>query len=78
MVAPGMVHTPMIAHRLDSEAAFEAFKQQLPLPLDRPAKPEELAELFAFLASPQNSYLVGQHIYADGGTEAFVRGKERY
>jgi NAD(P)-dependent dehydrogenase (short-subunit alcohol dehydrogenase family) len=78
MVAPGMVHTPMIAHRLDTKEAFEAFKRQLPLPLDRPARAEELGELLAFLASPQNSYLVGQHIYADGGTEAFVRGQARF
>lgn len=77
-VAPGMVRTPMIAHRLETKESYEAFKRQLPLPLDRPAGPEELAELFAFLASPQNSYLVGQSIYADGGTEAVVRGAERY
>jgi NAD(P)-dependent dehydrogenase (short-subunit alcohol dehydrogenase family) len=73
MVAPGMVDTPMIAHRLHDPAAFEAFKQQMPLPLGRYAQPGELAELIAFLAGPANSYLVGQQIFADGGTEAHAR-----
>lgn len=78
MVAPGMVDTPMIAHRLATRESLEEFKKQLPLPIDRFAQPEELAELLTFLTSPQNSYLVGQNIYADGGSEAVVRGKERF
>ena len=76
-VAPGMVDTPMIAHRLNTRENYEEFKRLLPLPIDRPARPEELAELLAFLASPANSYIIGQNIYADGGTEAVVRGPER-
>lgn len=73
MVAPGMVDTPMIAHRLHDPAEFEALKRQLPLPLGRYAQPGELAELIAFLAGPANSFLVGQQIFADGGTEAHAR-----
>lgn len=73
MVAPGMVDTAMIAHRLKDAAAFAEFKKQMPLPLGRYAQPEEVAQLIAFLASPENSYLVGQHIFADGGTEAIAR-----
>lgn len=74
-VAPGMVETPMIAHRLATQEALDEFKRLMPLPVDRVGKPEELAQLLVFLASPENSYLVGQNIYADGGTEAVMRGK---
>lgn len=73
MVAPGMVDTPMIAHRLRDPVDFEAFKKQLPLPLDRYAQPEEIAMLLRFLSSPDNSYLCGQHIFIDGGSEALKR-----
>jgi NAD(P)-dependent dehydrogenase (short-subunit alcohol dehydrogenase family) len=78
MVAPGMVDTPMVARRLHDPAAFAEFKTQMPLPLDRYGQPGEVAELLIFLASEVNSYLVGQHIFIDGGTEALVRGARRY
>lgn len=77
-VSPGIVDTPMTAHRLRDSRSFAEFKQLLPLPIDRYALPDELAHLFAFLTSPENSYLVGQNIYADGGTEALVRGPEQF
>ena len=77
-VAPGMVDTPMIAHRLATRESYEEFKRAMPLPVDRPAKPEELAKIYIFLASPDNSFIVGQNIYADGGTEAVARGPQRY
>lgn len=77
MVAPGMVDTPMVSHRLHDPAAFAEFKKHLPTRLDRFAGPEEIAQLLVFLASPANSYLVGQHIFIDGGAEAYVRGPRR-
>jgi glycine/D-amino acid oxidase-like deaminating enzyme len=38
------------------------------------ATPEEVAELLVWLASPANSLVVGQVIFADGGAEALGRG----
>jgi glucose 1-dehydrogenase len=37
------------------------------IPVGRVATPEELAPLFAFLASDESSYIIGQTIYACGG-----------
>ena len=44
----------------------------MPIPLGRWAEPEEIADLVLALLSPAANYLVGQHIFADGGTEALI------
>ncbi len=38
------------------------------IPMGRPAEPEELAELIAFLVSPRAAYLTGTEFVIDGGT----------
>ncbi len=37
------------------------------VPLKRLGKPEEIAEVAAFLVGPQNTYITGQNIIVDGG-----------
>ncbi len=63
-VAPGYVLTPMQRAEYSSEM-LEAVNRKIPL--GRHAQPEEVAALFAFLASDDAAYLNG-HVYViDGG-----------
>jgi NAD(P)-dependent dehydrogenase (short-subunit alcohol dehydrogenase family) len=66
-VAPGYVLTPMQRAEYSDEM-LEALNRKIPL--QRHAQPEEVAALFAFLASDDATYLTG-HVYViDGGETA--------
>jgi len=45
----------------------EAFMQEIPIPIKRFAKPEEIAEAVCWLLSPAASYVVGHTLVVDGG-----------
>lgn len=66
-VCPGYVLTPMQEAEYTPEM-LEAVNQKLPL--GRHARPEEVAALFAFLASSEARYITGQGICIDGGETA--------
>ncbi|UXJ50287.1 SDR family oxidoreductase [Pseudomonas citronellolis] len=76
-IAPGVIETPMTADLLASSEGRAQLDRLVPRPIGRNGQPEEVAELLAFLASPQNSYMVGQLIFVDGGTEALTRSTDR-
>lgn len=59
-VAPGFVETDMTKD-LDEEALKKM------IPMKRFAKPEEIAEVVAFLASPGAGYITGEVINVNGG-----------
>jgi meso-butanediol dehydrogenase / (S,S)-butanediol dehydrogenase / diacetyl reductase len=63
-VAPGYVLTPMQRAEY-TDAMLEEVNQKIPL--RRHAKPEEIAALFAFLASDDAAYATGQVFTIDGG-----------
>jgi NAD(P)-dependent dehydrogenase (short-subunit alcohol dehydrogenase family) len=63
-VAPGYVLTPMQRAEYSDEM-LEAVNQKIPL--RRHAQPEEIAGLFAFLASDDAAYATGQVFVMDGG-----------
>jgi len=66
-VAPGYVLTPMQRAEY-SEEMLEAVNRKIPL--RRHATPEEIAGLFAFLASDDAGYLTGNVYVIDGGETA--------
>jgi len=74
-VCPGWVRTPMgdhdmdelgHTHGVDREGAYELAHRHHPL--GRPAQPEEIADVIAFLASPRAGYVSGATVMVDGGT----------
>ena len=66
-VCPGYVLTPMQEAEYTPEmlAATNA-----KIPIGRHARPEEIASLFAFLASDEGAYFTGATISLDGGETA--------
>lgn len=64
-VAPGYVLTPMQRAEY-TDAMLEEVNRKVPL--RRHAKPEEIAALFAFLASEDAAYITG-HVYTCDGAE---------
>ncbi|RLA86490.1 MAG: 3-oxoacyl-ACP reductase [Deltaproteobacteria bacterium] len=62
-VAPGIIETAM-TEGLPEEMKAEALKR---IPLGRLGKPEEVAYLHLFLASPESDYITGQVFVIDGG-----------
>jgi len=63
-VAPGWVLTDMTRHVFEGAAAADALR---PIPLGRPARPEEIAAPVAFLASDLASYICGEILCVNGG-----------
>ena len=61
VVAPGIIATDMI------EGSFDAETIKQIVPMKRAGKPEEVADLVAFLASAQAAYISGQVISINGG-----------
>jgi 3-oxoacyl-[acyl-carrier protein] reductase len=63
-VCPGYIVTPL-AESLDGPAFMEAYRQSLPL--RRLGRPEDVAGLFAFLASDDAAFITGETVVIDGG-----------
>jgi NAD(P)-dependent dehydrogenase (short-subunit alcohol dehydrogenase family) len=68
-VCPGMVETPMTQWRLDVPELRAQVEAKIPM--GRVARPEEIAEAVAVLASDQLTYINGLAFVVDGGWTAW-------
>ena len=76
-LAPGIVDTPMwetidrqMASLWDLPKGKPMQNRVNVVPMQRPAQPEEVANVALFLASDEADYMTGQTLYIDGGDSA--------
>jgi NAD(P)-dependent dehydrogenase (short-subunit alcohol dehydrogenase family) len=67
-VSPGWFPSLMNQQVMDADRQKKILSR---MPLHRYGKPEELAAMICFLASPAASYITGQDFSVDGGALAF-------
>jgi NAD(P)-dependent dehydrogenase (short-subunit alcohol dehydrogenase family) len=73
-IAPGYIETPMTAAVADDPTYGDAIKQFVAsIPIGRPGQPEDIANLIAFLLSPEAAFIAGSLIYCDGAHDAMMR-----
>jgi glucose 1-dehydrogenase len=68
-VGPGAIITPINDAWIHDEDAKRNVESHIPM--GRAGTPEEIAAVFAFLASDEASYITGQTLYACGGLTLF-------
>jgi glucose 1-dehydrogenase len=68
-IGPGAILTPINDAWKDDPKARHGVEEHIPM--GRAGRPEEIASVFAFLASDDASYITGQTIYVCGGLTLF-------
>jgi glucose 1-dehydrogenase len=64
-IAPGAIETPINKNLLNDPAKLKSVLENIPL--KRLGKPEDVASVAAFLASPDADYVTGTTYFVDGG-----------
>jgi glucose 1-dehydrogenase len=75
-VGPGAIITPINnswIHDAEKRGGVESH-----IPMGRSGEPEEMAAVFAFLASDEASYITGQTIFACGGLTLFPEFRDNW
>jgi len=67
-LSPGPVMTPLQREAYPTEKLLEARNKAIPM--NRHGTPEEMARVAIFLASDDSSYITGEDIKVDGGSQA--------
>ena len=75
-VAPGSVDTPMLRDAINLDPNPAALNREVNAmhPLGRRARPEEVANVIAFLLSEQASFMTGETVRVDGGLMSRIPG----
>jgi NAD(P)-dependent dehydrogenase (short-subunit alcohol dehydrogenase family) len=63
-VAPGPTDTPRVMGKESPQARKQRWSQ---IPMGRTGKPEDLAEAFFFLTTPESAWITGQTLHVNGG-----------
>lgn len=63
-VAPGPTDTPRVMGRESPEARKQRWAS---IPLGRTGRPEDLAEMFYYLTTPESAWMTGQTFHVNGG-----------
>ncbi|MEP7367723.1 MAG: glucose 1-dehydrogenase [Acidobacteriota bacterium] len=75
-VGPGAIVTPINNSWINDPAARTGVESHIPM--GRVGSPEEIASVFAFLASDEASYITGQTLFACGGLTLFPEFRENW
>jgi NAD(P)-dependent dehydrogenase (short-subunit alcohol dehydrogenase family) len=73
------VDTPAAAWLLTDDEVRAGVEAAAPQPLGGfPGRPEWVGHLISWLAGPENRFVTGQVIFADGGAEAALLGDRQW
>jgi NAD(P)-dependent dehydrogenase (short-subunit alcohol dehydrogenase family) len=78
-IAPGLISTPMTQPVMTPGPIWDWLLAEHPQAISADKhllRPEEAAQLSAYLLSPEQSILIGQILYMDYGTEVILRGEK--
>jgi len=74
-VAPGLIVTPLTRDTVNSAEGRTMLAKLTPIAVADYPTPDVIAPLIAFLASPECANMVGQIVFADGGSDVLLRGQ---